>query len=91
MCKEFTLNSNGITRRFYPGLIGDYLLQSERNNGRGVYRSKDEIIWDQRSGYIYLYSFNAEENARNEYYEELKEFSGIWLVSIIKSATIIKP
>ena len=92
MCQEFTLSSNGITRRFYPGLIGDYQLQSERNNGRSVYRSKGEVIWDQwdqRSGYIYFYSFNAEENAGS--YKVFKEFSGIWLVSFIKSATIIKP
>ena len=91
MCQEFTLSSYGIARRLYPGLIGDYLLLSKRNNGRAVYRSKDEVIWDQRSGYIYLYSFNAGENVGDEYYEALKEFSDIWLVSFIKSATIIKP
>ena len=83
ICQEFTLSSYGIARRLYPGLIGDYMLQSERNNGRVMYRSKDEVILDQRSGYIYLYSF--------EYDEALKEFSDIWLVSFIKSATIIKP
>ena len=83
MCQEFALSSYGIVRRLYPGLIGDYLLQSERNNGRVLYRSKDEVIWDQRSGYIYLYSF--------EYDEAFKVFSDIWLVSFIKSATIIKP
>ena len=91
ICQEFMLSSYGIARRLYPGLIGDYMLQSERNNGRVMYRSKDEVIWDQRSVYIYLFSFNAEENAGHEYHEVLKEFSGIWLVSFIKSATSIKP
>ena len=92
MCQEFTLNSYGnlIVRRLYPGLIGDYLLHSERNYGRAVYRSKNEGFWDQRSGYIYLYSFNAEEYAGDEYYERIKRHSGVWLVSFMKSTKIMK-
>ena len=90
MCQEFTLSSYGIARRIYLGFIGDYLLQSERNYGRAVYRSKDEIFWDQRSGYIYLYSFNAEEYTGDEYYERIKRYSGVWLVSFMKSTKIMK-
>ena len=91
MCQEFTLSSYGFTRRHYPGLIGDYLLQSERNYGRVVYRSKDEVYMDQdqQLRYIYLYSFNAEEHTGDEYYERIKDKSGIWLVSFMKSTTII--
>ena len=87
ICQEFTLSSNGITRQFYPGIIGDYLLQSERNNGRAVYRSKDEVFMDlhQQSGYIYFYSFNAEEYAGNENYEKYKDLNSTWVVSLIKS------
>ena len=92
MCQEFTLSSYGFTRRHYPGLIGDYLLQSERNYGRVVYRSKDEVYMDQdqQLGYIYLYSFNAEEYARDEHYERIKRHSGVWLVSFMKSTKIMK-
>ena len=91
ICQEFTLNSNGITRHLYPGIIGDYLLQSERNNGRAVYRSKDEVFMDlhQQSAYIYFYSFNAEEYAGDRIYEKYKDHSGVWLVSFMKSSAII--
>ena len=78
------LSSNEIARQCYPGIIGDYLLQSERNNGRAVYRSKDKIIKGQQSGFAYLYSFNAEEYAGVENYEKIKDYSGAWLVSFIK-------
>ena len=83
VCQEFTLSSYGIVRRIYPGLIGDYQLQSVRNYGRVVYRSKDKVFMDQNQqwGYIYLYSFNAEEHTGDEYYETIKDKSGIWLVS----------
>ena len=90
ICQEFTFSSNGITRQFYPGIIGDYLLQSERNNGRPVYRSKDQVIIDQLREYIYLYSFNAEEYADDEIYEAIKSHSGDWMVSFTKSSMIMR-
>ena len=90
ICQEFTFSSNGITRQFYPGIIGDYLLQSERNNGRPVYRSKDQVIIDQLPEYIYLYSFNADEYAGDENYEKLRAASGIWLVSFMKASTFMR-
>ena len=90
ICQEFTLNSNGITRHLYPGIIGDYLLQSERNNGRAVYRSKGKVIIDQLREYIYLYSFNADEYAGDENYEKLRAISGIWLVSFMKASTFMR-
>ena len=70
-------------------------MQSERNYGRAVYRSKNEVNWDlrgsqHRRGYIYLYSFNAEEYAGDEHYERIKRHSGVWLVSFMKSTKIIK-
>ena len=91
ICQEFTLSSNGITRHLYPGIIGNYLLQSERNYGRAVYKSKDEIFMDQdqRWGYIYFYSFNAEVYAGDRIYEKYKDHSGVWLVSFMKSSAII--
>ena len=73
--------------------MGDYLLlPNARNNGRAVYRSKEEVIRDQQSGYIYLYSFNADENTANlnRKYESDDSRSGIWMVSFINSSTIIK-
>ena len=89
-CQEFTLSSNGITRQLYPFIIGDYLLQSERNNGRAVYRSKDQVIIDQQREYIYLYSFNADEHAGDELYERLRAYSGIWLVRFMKASTFMR-
>ena len=65
-------------------------MQSERNNGRAVYRSKDKIIRGNESGFAYLYSFNAEEHAGVENYETIKEFSGAWLVSFIRSSMNMK-
>ena len=84
ICQEFTLSSNGITRQLFPGIIGDYLLQSERKNGRAVYRSKNETTRQQKSGYIYLYSLNAEELKNNKKYEILHDFTGAWVVSFNK-------
>ena len=81
ICQEFTLSSNGITCQLSPGLIGDYLLQSERKNGRAVYRSKNEITWRQKSGYSYLYSFNAEEYKNHKNYEIVQNYNGGWVVS----------
>ena len=90
ICREFTFSSNGITRHLYPEIIGDYLLQSERNNGRAVYRSKDKVIMYQGYEYIYLYSFNAEEYADDEIYEAIKSHSGDWMVSFTKSSMIMR-
>ena len=86
ICQEFTFSSNGITRQFYPGIIGDYLLQSERNNGRPVYRSKDQVIIDQLPEYIYLYSFNADEYAG----DAGEDAPGTWLVSFMKASTFMR-
>ena len=86
ICQEFTLNSNGITRHLYPGIIGDYLLQSERNNGRAVYRSKGKVIIDQLREYIYLYSFNDDEYAG----DAGEDAPGTWLVSFMKASTFMR-
>ena len=59
-------------------------MQPERNNERAVYRSKENVIMNQTSGYIYLYSFNATEHADNENYEILKYLTGSWVVRFIK-------
>ena len=77
-----------MASQFYPGIIGDYLLQSKRNNGRAVYRSKEKIAIHPRSGYIYgyiyLYSFDAEEYANYENYESISNLTGSWVVRFIK-------
>ena len=70
--------------QLYPGIIGDYLLQSKRNNERAVYRSKEKVIMNQTSGYIYVYSFDAEEYADYENYEKLSVLTGVWMVRFIK-------
>ena len=70
--------------QLYPGIIGDYLLKSKRNNGRAVYRSKEIVISNKTTGYIYLYSFNAEEYADYENYEKLSILTGVWMVRFIK-------
>ena len=90
ICQEFTLSSNGITRHLYPEIIGDYLLQSERNNGRAVYRSKDKVITYQGYEYFYLYSFNAETYSDDDIYENIKILSGDWMVSFTKSTMITR-
>ena len=84
ICHEFTLSSTGITRQLFPSIIGDYLLQSERKNGRAVYRSKNEITYHQKGGYNYLYSFNAEELTNHKNNDELKNRTGAWVVSFNK-------
>ena len=84
ICQEFTLSSNGITRQLSPGLIGDYLLQSDRKNGRAVYRSKNKTTWHQKSGYYHLYSFNAEEYKNFKNYENVQNYTGAWVVSFNK-------
>ena len=84
ICQEFTLSSNGITRQLFPGIIGDYLLQSERKNGRALYRSKNEITFRQESAYIYLYSFNPEEYTNHKNDENVQNQTGAWVVSFNK-------
>ena len=64
--------------------MGDYLLQSVRNNGRNVYRSKEVVSANNKTGFIYLYSFDAEQYADNDDYEELKDLAGTWVVSLTK-------
>ena len=64
-------------------------MQSGRNNGRAVYRSKEKVIMYQGYEYIYLYSFNAEEYADDEIYEAIKSHSGDWMVSFTKSSMIM--
>ena len=77
-----------MVNQFYPGIIGDYMLQSKRNNGRAVYRSKEKIAIHPQSGYIYgyiyLYSFDAEEYANYENYESISNLTGSWVVRVIK-------
>ena len=84
ICPEFELNSDGNARKLFPEIMGDYLLQSVRNNGRNVYRTKEMFSRNNQTGFIYLYSINADEYADNEDYEEIKEVAGIWAVSFIK-------
>ena len=77
-----------MVNQFYPGIIGEFLLLSERNNGRAVYRSKGKISIPQQNGYIYgyiyLYSFDAEEYAYHENYESINYLTGTWVVRFIK-------
>ena len=77
-----------MASQFYPGIIGDFLLLSERNNGRAVYRSKEKIAIQQQNGYIYgyiyLYSFDAEEYADHENYESFTNLTGSWVVRFNK-------
>ena len=77
-----------MVNQFYPGIIGDFLLLSERNNGRAVYRSKEKISIHQQSGYIYgyiyLYSFDAEEYADYQNYDKISNLTGSWVVRFIK-------
>ena len=61
--------------------MGDYLLQSVRNNGRNVYRTKEVGSANNQTGFIYLYSFDAEQYADNDEYEKLKDWAGTWVVS----------
>ena len=84
ICSELTVSSKEIVAQLHPSIIGDYLLQSERNNGRAVYRSKEKVISYQQNGFIYLYSFDAKEYADNESYESLSDLTGLWVVSVIK-------
>lgn len=77
-----------MASQFYPGIIGDYLLQSKRNNGRAVYRSKEKIAMHPPSGYIYgyiyLYSFDAEKYADYQNYDRINNLTGSWVVRFIK-------
>ena len=90
ICSELTLSSKGIVGQNYHShkiigkITGDYLLLSERNNGRAVYRSKEKVISYQQRSFIYLYSFNATEYADNESYESLSDLTGWWVVRVIK-------
>ena len=84
VCTEFALNSTGIVRQLFPEMMGDYLLQSVRNNGRNVYRSKEVVSRNNRTVFIYLYSFDADEYAEHEDYEKFKDLAGTWVVSFIK-------
>ena len=62
--------------------MGDYLLQSVRNNGRNVYKHNKEAV--------YLYSLDVYEHADDADYETLKDWAGTWVVSVIKYYIIIK-
>ena len=89
ICPEFELNSNGTVRQLFPEMIGDYFLQSVRNNGRNVYRTKNVVSNNYQQyptipHFIYLYSLDAEQYADDENYEELKDYAGTWVVSFIK-------
>ena len=84
ICSELTLSSKRMVCHRYPSIIGDYLLLSERNNERAVYRSKEKVTIHQQSDYIYLYSFNVEEYADYENYERLSDLTGSWVVRFIK-------
>ena len=80
MCPEFTLNSNGSARQLHPEIMGDYLLQHVKNNGRVVYRSKEMVFKYQIQSYVYLYSFNAEEYVKYEHYETVATWKNEWMV-----------
>ena len=69
-------------------MMGDYLLQSVRNNGRNVYRTKEVVLRNNLTDFIYLYSFDADEYADHEDYEKLKDAAGAWAVSFIKYWTM---
>ena len=64
--------------------MSDYLLQSVKNHGRNVYRTKEVVSANNQTGFIYLYSFDAEQYADNDDYEELKDLAGTWVVSLTK-------
>ena len=81
ICTEFTLGSNGLVRQLFPEMMGDYLLQTVRNNGRNVYKHNKEVV--------YLYSLNVYEHADDADYETLKDWAGTWVVSIIKYYIIL--
>ena len=65
--------------------MGDYLLQSVRNNGRNVYRTKEVVSIYNQTGFIFFYSFDAEQYADNEDYETLKDLAGEWVVSFLSN------
>ena len=89
VCPEFTLNSNGSALQLHPEVMGDYLLQSVKNNGRVVYRSKEMVFKYQMHSYAYLYSFNAEEyvymNDMNadEHSKSIAARQNYWMVRIL--------
>ena len=67
ICLEFELNSYGTVRQLFPEMMGGYFLQSVRNNGRNVYRTKNVVSNNYQQyptipHFIYLYSFNAEDS-----------------------------
>ena len=80
VCHEFTLNSNGSALQLHPEVMGDYLLQSVKNNGRVVYRSKEMVFKYQIQSYVYLYSFNAEEYVNHTQYETIATLQNEWMV-----------
>ena len=89
ICPEFKLNSKGTVRQFFPEMMGDYFLQSVRNSGRNVYRTKNVVSINYQQyptvpRFIHLYSLDAEQYADDENYEELKDYAGTWVVSFIK-------
>ena len=61
--------------------MGDYLLQSVKNLERNIYRTKELVSANNQTGFIYLYSVDAEKYAESDDYEKLKEWTGTWGVS----------
>ena len=88
ICPEFELNSNGIVQQLFPDMMGDYLLQSVRSKGRNIYRTKELKPRNNKTGAIYLYSFDADEYAEHEDYEKFKDAAGTWVVSFIKYSIV---
>ena len=84
ICPEFELNSNGIVRQLFPEMMGNYLLQSVRNKGRNIYKTKELKPRNNQTGAIYLYSFDAEKYADHQDYEKLKDWDSTWVVGFIK-------
>ena len=71
-CPTFTLDSTGKLRQLFPEILVEYQSQEIRNNGRVVYRSKQQITRLGSTEHIYLYSLNI-----NDY-----NFNNTWVVSL---------
>ena len=72
-CPTFTLDSTGKLRQLFPEILVEYQSQEIGNNGRVVYRTKQQITMFGSATYIYLYSLNI-----NDY-----NFNNTWVVSLI--------
>ena len=83
VCSEFTLNSTGVARQMHPEIMGDYILQPVRNNGRVVYRSKEIVFKYQMYRYVYLYSFNAEQYVYHRIYRRIATWQNGWMVRLL--------